>query len=84
MSELLGLDQPPQSIPEDPAMPSSASMHAKLVKADYHGSILTGKINALSDNHTLTFYGQCGKPKTHVSSAFPELSFMRQRMLSNS
>lgn len=44
MAELLGLDQPPPTIPASPAMPNSASMHAKLVKADYHGSILTGEL----------------------------------------
>ncbi|ETW82598.1 RNase P, partial [Heterobasidion irregulare TC 32-1] len=36
MSELLGLASPPAS-----GMPSSAGMHAKLVKADFHGSIMT-------------------------------------------
>ncbi|KAI0050488.1 RNase P/MRP, p29 subunit [Auriscalpium vulgare] len=42
MSELLGLATLPASGSPDPkAMPSSAGMHAKLVKADYHGSIMT-------------------------------------------
>ncbi|KAG1735342.1 RNase P subunit p29-like protein [Suillus paluster] len=40
MSELLGLS-PPSSVPATKAMPSSSSMHAKLVKADFHGSLLT-------------------------------------------
>lgn len=45
MSELLDLPAPPlTSASADVAckIPSSASMHAKLVKADLHGSILTG------------------------------------------
>jgi ribonuclease P protein subunit POP4 len=41
MSELLGLS-PPAAAPVTEAMPSASSMHAKLVKADFHGSILTG------------------------------------------
>jgi len=41
MSELLGL-LPPASTPTVEAMPNASSMHAKLVKADTHGSILTG------------------------------------------
>ncbi|KAG6879462.1 hypothetical protein C0992_002465 [Termitomyces sp. T32_za158] len=42
MSELLGLQQPPASgLPSGQAMPSSSSMHPKLVKADFHGSIMT-------------------------------------------
>lgn len=41
MSELLGLPvhAPPAPLP---AMPSTAGMHAKLVKADYHGSLMSG------------------------------------------
>ncbi len=44
MSELLGLAAPPTPLPVDPsaAMPQAAGMHAKLVKADFHGSIVTG------------------------------------------
>ncbi|KAG5637502.1 hypothetical protein H0H81_004328 [Sphagnurus paluster] len=42
MSELLGLVQPPASgSPSAQAMPASSSMHPKLVKADFHGSIIT-------------------------------------------
>ncbi|KAG5643455.1 hypothetical protein DXG03_000887 [Asterophora parasitica] len=42
MSELLGLPQPAASEPpSSQAMPSTASMHPKLVKADFHGSIMT-------------------------------------------
>ena len=40
MSELL--DLPPPSSTFSDRIPNSASMHAKLVKADLHGSILTG------------------------------------------
>ncbi|KAH8977756.1 RNase P/MRP, p29 subunit [Lactarius akahatsu] len=44
MSELLGLAAPPPTtlLQVDPsAMPQAAGMHAKLVKADFHGSIVT-------------------------------------------
>ncbi|TFY57749.1 hypothetical protein EVG20_g8421 [Dentipellis fragilis] len=42
MSELLSLLPAPASGTPDPAAaPSSAGMHAKLVKADFHGSIMT-------------------------------------------
>ncbi|KAF9231366.1 RNase P subunit p29-like protein [Melanogaster broomeanus] len=42
MSELLGLTTPdPSSSSHADKMPSSSSMHAKLVKADLHGSLLT-------------------------------------------
>jgi ribonuclease P protein subunit POP4 len=41
MSELLGLS-PPSSVPVAEAMPNASSMHPKLVKADFHGSLLTG------------------------------------------
>ncbi|KIJ62978.1 hypothetical protein HYDPIDRAFT_168910 [Hydnomerulius pinastri MD-312] len=41
MSELLGLSPPTPSSSHEGKMPSFSSMHAKLVKADYHGSILT-------------------------------------------
>lgn len=40
MSELLGLS-PPSSVPVGEAMPNASSMHPKLVKADFHGSLLT-------------------------------------------
>jgi len=43
MSELLGLAPPPSAPNPNPAMPSAASMHAKLVKADFHGSLITVK-----------------------------------------
>lgn len=39
MSELLGLP-PPSSVPVAEAMPNASSMHPKLVKADFHGSLL--------------------------------------------
>ena len=42
MSELLSLSPPPATVPNNPTMPNSATMHAKLVKADYHRSILSG------------------------------------------
>lgn len=47
MSELLNLPPPP-SVPgpsvDDTPLPGGSSMHAKLVKADLHGSILSGKL----------------------------------------
>ena len=54
MSELLGLttvDTPGQEQEQEgrtaramkAAVPSAAGMHAKLVKADFHGSIMTGR-----------------------------------------
>lgn len=44
ISELLGLGpQPAGTVAEENvAMPNVAAMHAKLVKADFHGSIMTG------------------------------------------
>ena len=45
MSELLGLSREPSNASTSAmakAMPSSASMHPKLLKADFHGSIMTG------------------------------------------
>ncbi|RDB21834.1 Ribonuclease P protein subunit p29 [Hypsizygus marmoreus] len=42
MSELLGLPQRSPSVPPSAqAIPSSSTMHPKLVKADFHGSIIT-------------------------------------------
>jgi len=42
MSELLGLASPPPlSTSTSPGMPATATMHAKLVKADFHGSLIT-------------------------------------------
>lgn len=45
ISELLGLGpQPAGTVTEqNAAMPNVATMHAKLVKADFHGSIMTGE-----------------------------------------
>lgn len=44
ISELLGLGpQPTGTVTEqNVAMPNVVTMHAKLVKADFHGSIMTG------------------------------------------
>jgi hypothetical protein len=45
MSELLGLSQPPSTpgaLPTAKDVPAATGMHAKLVKADFHGSIITG------------------------------------------
>jgi len=43
MSELLGLSPPPSPSTSTtvPAIPAAAGMHAKLVKADFHGSFVT-------------------------------------------
>ncbi|KIM74870.1 hypothetical protein PILCRDRAFT_827789 [Piloderma croceum F 1598] len=43
MSELLSLAPSPPASTAVPAMPTAASMHAKLVKADYHGSFMAVK-----------------------------------------
>ena len=45
ISELLGLGpQPAGTVTEqNAAMPNVATMHAKLIKADFHGSIMTGE-----------------------------------------
>ena len=44
VSELLGLGpQPVETATEQKAaMPNVTTMHAKLIKADFHGSIMTG------------------------------------------
>ena len=44
ISELLGLGPQPAGVvtEQNAAMPSVATIHAKLVKADFHGSIMTG------------------------------------------
>lgn len=44
MAELLGLDGPPNT-PVDSSsinLPNAQGMQAKLVKADFHGSIISG------------------------------------------
>ena len=43
MAELLGLGAMPKNLPHNPAIPDSSSMHGKLVKADFHGSIMSGR-----------------------------------------
>lgn len=43
MSELLGLTTVDRRQGPEAAMPSAAGMHVKLVKADFHGSIMTGQ-----------------------------------------
>lgn len=56
MSELLGLsNEAPGSVGhvDDGSMPSAAGMHAKLVKADFHGAIITGTSAYQSPYHTL-------------------------------
>lgn len=45
ISELMGLERPPPRLGLQEcqkAIPPAAGMHAKLVKADFHGSIMTG------------------------------------------
>lgn len=56
MSELLGLQpRPSQPAPTSVAkdMPKSSGMHPKLVKADFHGSIMTGRRRFLFPRHDL-------------------------------
>jgi len=46
MSELLGLSQPSSTaggMQSRPSMPNPATMHAKLIKADLHGSMIKGQ-----------------------------------------
>ena len=43
MSELLGLGVSDASTSHESKMPSASSMHAKLVKADLNGALLTGE-----------------------------------------
>ena len=45
ISELLGLGPQPAGMvtEQNAAMPNVATMHAKLVKGDFHGSIMTGR-----------------------------------------
>lgn len=47
MSELLALPIKPASAPSmesaEKSMPSASGMHPKLLKADFHGSIMTGR-----------------------------------------
>ncbi|KAL1712905.1 Rof/RNase P-like protein [Schizophyllum commune] len=49
MSELMELTQPNNDKRAEDSMPGSAGMHAKLVKADLHGSILTVKQSKNAD-----------------------------------
>ena len=42
MSELLGLSRYSASVSCPQTMPGSSAMHPKLLKADFHGSIMTG------------------------------------------
>jgi len=59
MSELLGLatvdtqdeEREPNAMKAKARMPLAAGMHAKLVKADFHGSIMTGSSSRLSRHH---------------------------------
>ncbi|KIJ46001.1 hypothetical protein M422DRAFT_250426 [Sphaerobolus stellatus SS14] len=53
MSELLGLQpkptQPPTPERAAKSMPSAPDMHPKLLKADYHGSIMTASIRVYDE-----------------------------------
>lgn len=55
MSELLALGPAPSALAASSSghsMPSAASMHAKLVKADFHGSIVTGACPNFGSHYT--------------------------------
>ena len=56
MSELLGLASPPSTTASTTAsaMPPAAAMHAKLVKADFHGCLITGASLEICWNCSLT------------------------------
>jgi ribonuclease P protein subunit POP4 len=47
MSELLQLPTSSKSSTSPSYPPNTAAMHAKLVKADYHGALITGKLTVL-------------------------------------
>lgn len=72
VSELLGLGPRPAGTvtEQSAAMPNVATMHAKLIKADFHGSIMTGE--CWSNNWLrflgLTGNGQSGKAQIRASS----------------
>ena len=59
MSELLGLQpRPSQPVSTSVAakdMPKSSGMHPKLIKADFHGSIMTGQEDASLRQHRSNF-----------------------------
>ena len=58
MSELLGLAPHPSGTAPaaTSAMPAAAGMHAKLVKADFHGSFITGVLTIrLEPSHRLNY-----------------------------
>ena len=78
VSELLGLGpQPAGTITEqNAAMPNIATLHAKLVKADFHGSIMTGERcqTSLGFIPSLIIDGQFGRARIRPSSASPESS----------
>jgi hypothetical protein len=73
MSELLGLSTSSETSTASnaaQAMPSTAGMHAKLVKADFHGSIMTGVHQIMSNGHhnlRLIYQKQYDEAKIHVS-----------------
>jgi hypothetical protein len=70
ISELLGLGpQPAGAVTEEnAARPSAATMHAKLVKADFHGSIMTGERCFILCFAGLISDGQCGRAGIRASS----------------
>jgi hypothetical protein len=69
MSELLGLPTRTEKnkMPSESLMPSAGGMHAKLVKADFHGSIMQGKhMPSRVDFNIDQFFIQYDKVKTQV------------------
>ena len=74
MSELLALPPRP-SQPVSPsvaakAMPKSSGMHPKLVKADFHGSIMTGQNDTLFLPKTYPIFNSRSKQKSMSYWAF--------------
>ena len=58
MSELLNLAPPPSHIGSESThtLPNTVGIHTKLVKADFHGSIITGKRHLKSSVIRLKIY----------------------------
>jgi hypothetical protein len=76
MSELLGLSREPSGANPSvmaKAMPSPASMHPKLLKADFHGSIITGLYRLLLSFYPCSHYKpQFARARTLFSWVFRE------------
>lgn len=59
IAELFNLSEKPEGGLDDDKLPQAAMMHGKLVKADFHGAIITGMYGHFS----LTHAGPNGRPQ---------------------